>query len=101
MRMRLLIFALFLLLPLVELAVMIEVGRAIGSAATVLLVVATGVVGATMAQSQGLQVVQRIQAELYAGRPPGRSLLHGSLIFVAGILLILPGFITDFVGCAL
>lgn len=99
--MRFVLVALFLLFPLVELALIIEVGRAIGSWPTVLLVVATGVLGAAMAQSQGWLVVQRIQQELYYGRMPAVSLLHGLMIFVAGILLLLPGFITDAVGFAL
>jgi UPF0716 protein FxsA len=92
---------LFVLLPLVELAVLIQVGRAIGLGWTLALVVATGFLGATLARRQGLRAWRALQDELAAGRVPGGALIDGLLILIGGIVLLTPGILTDAAGFAL
>ena len=99
MFMRLLL--LFVLLPLAELAVLIQVGRAIGLGWTLAIVVATGFLGATLARRQGLRAWGAIQAELASGRVPGSALVDGLLILIGGIVLLTPGILTDLAGFAL
>ena len=89
---------LFTLVPALELALLIEVGSRIGTAATISLVVATGVLGAALARQQGLLVLRRIQAELSAGRLPASSLVDGVIVLMAGALLVTPGILTDVLG---
>ncbi len=95
------ILALFVLLPLVELTILIQVGQAIGLGPTLLLVVATGLLGATLARRQGLRAWLAIRAELQAGRMPGGTLVDGLLILIGGIVLLTPGILTDLLGFAL
>lgn len=92
---------LFTAVPLVELALLIKLGNAIGLWPTVLLVVATGVLGAALARSQGTGAVAAIRRELGEGRPPGESLVNGLLILVGGVVLLTPGILTDALGFCL
>ena len=92
---------LFITVPLIELFLLIQVGERIGLTATVLLVVATGALGATLARQQGLATWRKFQTESAAGRPPGRTLLDGLLILIAGAVLLTPGLLTDLTGFAL
>jgi UPF0716 protein FxsA len=89
---------LFILLPLVELAILVEIGRWIGTIPTVALVIATGAGGAWLARREGLGVLRRIQADLGAGRLPGPALVDGAIILFAGAVLITPGVLTDIAG---
>jgi len=89
---------LFVVLPAVELVLLIEVGKALGFLPTLGLIVATGLVGATLARHQGLNVLSRLRGEIGAGRLPADALLDGVLILVAGALLVTPGVLTDAVG---
>ncbi|GIW41824.1 MAG: hypothetical protein KatS3mg076_2401 [Candidatus Binatia bacterium] len=89
---------LFVFLPVVELALLIEIGRRIGTWETVFLVVGTGILGASLARRQGLGVLRRFQEETQAGKLPGDAIFDGVLILVAGALLVTPGVITDAVG---
>lgn len=97
----LLLFAAFIALPVLELVTVIEVGRRLGTALTVLLVFGTGFVGAVMARSQGTMVLRRIAWALEEGRMPADELLHGFFVFTGGVFLMLPGLLTDAVGFAL
>ena len=92
------IFALFIILPAVELAVLIEVGRHIGILATLALIVTTGVLGAYLARSQGLAVLRQMRVETAAGRLPAEPLVDGVIILLAGAVLLTPGFLTDIAG---
>jgi len=96
-----LLIAAFIALPVVELVTVIEVGRRLGTALTVVLVMGTGLVGAVMARSQGTMVLRRLLWALEEGRMPADELLHGLFVFAGGLLLMLPGLITDGVGLAL
>lgn len=92
------ILALFIILPAVELAVLIEVGRHIGILATLALIVTTGVLGAYLARSQGLAVLRQMRVETAAGRLPAEPLVDGVIILLAGAVLLTPGFLTDISG---
>ncbi|WAJ28657.1 FxsA family protein [Antarcticirhabdus aurantiaca] len=92
---------LFLLMPIAEIAGFILVGNAIGLWPTLGLILASAFLGALLLRQQGLGTLRRIQEETRAGGLPGRELVHGLMIAVAGFLLILPGFISDVVGLLL
>ncbi len=89
---------LFTLVPALEIYLLIRVGGWIGAGNTVLLIVATGVVGAHYTRQQGLEVVRRMEASLAEGRVPAVELVDGALLLVGGALLITPGFVTDLAG---
>ncbi len=91
-------FLLFIVLPAVELVLLIQLGRLIGTPGTLLLIVATGVAGAWLARRQGTGVLARLQQQVGAGEMPANALLDGVMILVAGALLVTPGVITDVVG---
>ena len=92
---------LFVTVPLLELALLLQVGQWIGLGPTVALVVATGFAGAGLARQQGLRAFLAVQQELAAGGLPGRSLLDGLSILVGGALLLTPGILTDVLGFSL
>ncbi|WP_117194618.1 FxsA family protein [Rhizobium terrae] len=87
--------------PLAEIAGFVLVGRAVGLWATLGLVVGTAMLGAILLRSQGMHILRQISTESREGRVPGHALVDGAMIVVAGILLLLPGFLTDIVGLAL
>lgn len=89
---------LFILLPAAELALLVEVGRRIGTGATLALIVLTGVAGATLARWQGLGVLRTIRAETAAGRLPAAELVDGLILLLASALLVTPGVLTDALG---
>lgn len=91
----------FLALPLVEIAVFALVGSRVGVLATIGLVIATTVLGAVLLRIQGFGAMARINAAMERGEAPGRDLVHGLMIMVAGVLLLAPGFVTDAIGLLL
>ncbi len=92
---------LFVVVPIVELVILIQLGRAVGLGPTVALVILTGVGGAMLARAEGLRVLLRFQRELAEGRLPGQSLLDGVCILVGGAFLLTPGILTDVAGFVL
>ena len=95
------LFLLFTGVPLLELALLIKLGGLMGLWPTIGLVVATGVVGASLARLEGFRVLTIIQNELRAGRVPAGQVIDGLLILIGGILLLTPGFLTDLLGIML
>ena len=93
-----LLVALFVLVPIVELAVIIQVGQALGVLQTLLLMVVVSVVGAWLVKHEGIGVWRRAQRQLEMGAVPGRELVDGTLIMFAGVLLLTPGFVSDCIG---
>jgi UPF0716 protein FxsA len=89
---------LFVVVPALELALLIELGGRIGTLATLGIIAGTGVIGATLARRQGLGVLQRLQQETNEGRLPADPLIDGAFLLVAGALLVTPGVLTDVVG---
>lgn len=93
------IFAfLFLVVPIVEIYLLIQVGSVIGALPTILLVVATAVIGAYLLRQQGLSTLARFQKNMATGVMPAREMLEGVLLLVGGALLMTPGFFTDAMG---
>jgi UPF0716 protein FxsA len=97
----LLLALLFIVVPLAELYVIVQVGQAIGVWNTIGLLLLFSLVGAWLAKHEGLVVYQRVQQRLARGEVPGREMLDGFLVLTGGLLLLVPGFITDMVGVVL
>ncbi len=89
---------LFILVPLVELFLLIEIGRLIGTFSTLTIIVFTGIVGAYLARRQGIGVLHQIRTEIANGRLPAAQLADGVIILLAGAVLITPGVLTDALG---
>ena len=93
------IFALvFIVIPLIELYVIVQVSHAIGVLDTIGLLLLTSLAGAWLARHEGFVVIQRVRDRLDRGELPGREMLDGLLILIGGVLLLVPGFVTDAVG---
>lgn len=95
------LFVVFLVVPVVELAVIIQVGHLIGTWNTIALLLLVSFGGAWLVKREGLGVLRRFRQQMDAGRVPGRELADGVLILFAGALLLTPGFVTDFLGLLL
>ncbi len=95
------LFAIFAGIPLIEIALFILVGGAIGLWATLGTVILTAAAGTLLVRSQGLTALQELRKSLSEFSDPSEPLAHGAMILVAGILLLTPGFFTDGVGFAL
>ena len=92
---------LFIVVPLAELAIILQVGDLIGFWWTVALLVADSILGGMLMRAQGRAAWRRFTDATRAGRPPAREVLDGALVIVGGALLLTPGFITDVFGLAL
>jgi UPF0716 protein FxsA len=96
--MLLILLALFIVVPLAELYVIIQVGQAIGALPTIALLLLDSLLGSWLLRSQGRAVWRRFQAALAERRPPAREVVDGALVIGGGALLLTPGFITDVFG---
>lgn len=92
------LFLVFLAIPLIEIALFILIGGEIGVFATLAMVLVTAIAGSALLRWQGLQTLNRIREELENKRLPARPIADGAMIAVAGLLLLTPGFFTDFCG---
>jgi UPF0716 protein FxsA len=92
---------LFTIVPVVELYILVKVGQEIGTMNTVVLVIITGIAGASFARSQGAQIISKIRSDLIQGQMPGSEMLQGAMILAGGILLLTPGFLTDLLGLSM
>ncbi|MFP4374468.1 MAG: FxsA family protein [Spirochaetaceae bacterium] len=92
---------LFTAIPIVELYILIKIGRLIGALSTIAIVLVTGVVGAGLARRQGVRVWYEIQMQMQQGVFPADRLIDGLLLVVAGAVLITPGVLTDILGFAI
>ncbi|MDT0634137.1 FxsA family protein [Spectribacter hydrogenoxidans] len=92
---------LFIVVPLVETWLLIEVGSRIGALATIGLIILTAIIGSQLVRIQGFRTVQEIQAHQQRGEAPALPLLEGAALLIAGITLLTPGFLTDALGFAL
>ena len=89
---------LFIVVPIVELIVLIQLGGLIGLWPTIGLIVATGAAGASLARWQGLSVLRQIQLDMTSGKLPGGALVDGVIILMAAALMVTPGLLTDIFG---
>ena len=92
------LFLAFTIIPVSEIYILIAIGGQIGILPSIALVILTGIVGASLARSQGLQTLGRIRDSFQKGVVPGEELLNALLIAIAGIVLLTPGFLTDAAG---
>lgn len=92
------LFLLFTLIPVIELALLVQIGSRIGVALTIAIVLTTGAAGAWLARSQGLRALHRLQQALRQAQFPGDEIFDGVLILGGGLLLLTPGFLTDVIG---
>jgi UPF0716 protein FxsA len=99
--MRLLLILLFIVVPIAELAVIIQVGGLIGVWPTIAILIADSVLGSVLMRSQGRVSWRRFNLAVQEGRPPAREVADGALIIFGGALLLTPGFLTDILGIAL
>ncbi|MFT4622444.1 MAG: UPF0716 protein FxsA [Myxococcota bacterium] len=88
----------FTVIPAVELLILLYLGSWLGPLQTFLLILLTGLVGATLAKREGIGVLRALQEELASGIPPASRLAEGALVFAGGLLLITPGVFTDLAG---
>jgi UPF0716 protein FxsA len=93
-----LVFVAFLVIPIVEIYVLIQVGQVIGAWWTVLLLIADSIFGSWLLKREGVRAWRALQTALTEGRMPARELADAALIVFGGTLMITPGFVTDLVG---
>jgi UPF0716 protein FxsA len=92
---------LFILVPIAELAILIQVGQAIGVWWTIALLIADSILGSLLMRSQGRAAWRRFNDAIRTGRVPAREVLDGVLVIFGGALLLTPGFLTDVLGLVL
>lgn len=93
-----LLFLALIVVPLVEIYLLISVGRVIGAGTTILVVIGTAILGALLLRWQGLNTFARFQQTIQQGQLPAQELLEGLILIVTGALLLTPGFFTDGIG---
>lgn len=92
---------LFVVTPLIELAILVYLGTLVGVLYTILIVVTTGLLGAFLAKNEGLATFSRIRSSIERGVLPAEEIFQGVLILIGGLLLLTPGLITDLAGFAM
>jgi len=92
------LFVMFVLMPIVEIAVLLNVGAAIGWVPTILIVILTAILGTFMLRQQGLATMLAARQRMRAGELPAQQIIEGMLLLVGGALLLTPGFVTDTIG---
>ncbi|MCW8109080.1 FxsA family protein [Alteromonas ponticola] len=95
------LFLLFAIMPIVEIALLVQVGGIIGGWNTIALVLISAFVGAYFVRREGVHTLTTAQQKMQSNQIPGQELLEGLMLLVAGVLLVTPGFITDIFGLAL
>ena len=101
MDMLLKLFLAFTLIPVLEIYLLIKIGHYLGAFNTVVVVIVTGLLGASLARHEGIRTMIRVRESMNRGELPAEEMLDAVLIFIAGIVLLTPGFITDLAGIAI
>ena len=91
----------FIAIPIIEIALFIQVGGAIGLYPTLAIVLLTAILGTTLLKSQGLSALGTLQNSLQLGQNPVKQIIHGAMILISGVFLLTPGFFTDAFGILL
>ena len=89
---------LFITIPLVEIAILINIGKIIGAGYTIALVIGTAFLGVSLLRIQGISTLAKVQANINRGQLPATELIEGLILLISGVLLLTPGFFTDMVG---
>ncbi len=92
------LFLIFIVVPIVEISILIQVGEQLGVVTTVALVILTAAIGASLVRSQGLQTLMAAQQKIQQGQQPAQEVVEGVMLAIAGVLLVTPGFATDILG---
>ncbi|MEC1180400.1 FxsA family protein [Metasolibacillus meyeri] len=92
------ILLLFIVLSFAEIAAFILVGKWLGVFVTLLLIIATSLIGAFILKNKGLRSFQSLQHSIAQGKSPGVAMIEAFALFISGVLLLLPGFLTDLIG---
>ena len=95
------LFALFIVVPIIEITVLMQVGELIGAWPTIAIVIISAWLGAKYVRQQGMATLQSVQTKMAQGEMPPGEIVTGLMLLVAGILLVTPGFVTDALGLAL
>ncbi len=89
---------LFIIVPVIEIYLLIQVGSVIGAIPTILIILATAIIGASLLRQQGLSTLARFQNNLSSGKVPFQEMVEGVVLAIGGALLMTPGFVTDAMG---
>ncbi|KML13491.1 exlusion protein FxsA [Bacillus safensis] len=92
---------LLILFPAVEISLFLISSKIIGILPTMLLIVLTSALGAYFARKQGIEAFQKVQRDLHYGKMPGGAIVDGFCILIGGLLLLIPGFLSDIIGALL
>ena len=95
------LFLLFIIVPIIEIMVLMNVGAWLGAWPTIAIVIITAWLGAKNVKQQGIATLQSVQSKMAHGEMPSDEIVAGLLLLVAGVLLVTPGFVTDFFGLSL
>ena len=95
------LFVVFIVVPIVEIALFIKIGALLGLWPTIIIVILTAIIGTRLVKSQGLNAIKNVQSSIIVGQNITNSLINGALILTAGVLLLTPGFFTDAIGITL
>ena len=95
------LFLLFVLVPIIEISVLIQVGSVIGTWPTIAIVILTAWLGAKFVKQQGIATLRNVQEKSARGEVPSEEIITGFLLLVAGVVLVTPGFVTDAIGLSL
>ncbi|AWB65728.1 membrane protein FxsA [Saccharobesus litoralis] len=92
------LFILFAIMPIIEIALLLEVGEIIGGWTTLGIVILTAFIGAKLVREQGIQTLHSLRTQTASGQLPAQTLVEGLMLLIAGVLLVTPGFVTDAIG---
>lgn len=92
------LFLAFTLIPVLEIYLLIKIGHYLGAFDTVVVVIVTALLGASLARHEGIRTMVRVRESVNRGELPAEEMLDAVLIFIAGMVLLTPGFITDLAG---
>ncbi|MBA6224651.1 FxsA family protein [Colwellia sp. MB02u-18] len=96
-----LLFVLFIIIPIIEIFVLIQVGAVLGVWPTIGMVIFTAWLGAKYVRQQGISTLNSVQTKMAQGQMPSDEIVTALMLLVAGVLLVTPGFVTDFLGLSL
>jgi len=96
-----LLFVLFIIIPIIEISVLMQVGELLGMWPTIGIVILSAWIGAKYVRQQGLATLQSVQTKMAQGEMPSSEIVTGLMLLVAGVLLVTPGFVTDIFGLSL
>jgi len=95
------LFVLFIIIPVIEIFVLMQVGAVLGVWPTIAIVIFTAWLGAKYVRQQGISTLNSVQTKMAQGQMPSDEIVTGVLLLVAGMFLVTPGFVTDFLGLSL